>query len=75
MRGHCRSFLPSAARKQVLELMSALLALHPELREAFHGIWVHADKERASVFSLELPMDQIDPVTPPVAISQNPVSR
>ena len=67
--------VPSAARKQVLELMSALLALHPELREAFHGIWVHADKERASVFSLELPMDQIDSVTPPVAISQNPVSR
>jgi hypothetical protein len=55
--------VPSAARTQVLELMRALLALHPELHEAFHGIWVHADDGPTSVFSLELPMDQIVPGT------------
>jgi len=50
---------PPAAREQVTKVMSALLALHPELREAFHGIWVYADQGPASAFSLELPMDQI----------------
>jgi hypothetical protein len=39
--------------------MTALLSLHPELRDAFHGIWVHADQGSVSLFSLELPMDQI----------------
>ena len=55
---------PPAARKQVVELMSALLAKHPELHEAFHGIWVHADEGAASLFSLELPMDQVVSGTP-----------
>jgi hypothetical protein len=54
---------PPVARKQVTELMTALLELHPELKEAFHGIWVYADQGSASVFSLELPMDQIAPMT------------
>jgi hypothetical protein len=52
---------PPAARQQVTELMTVLLALHPELQEAFHGIWVYADEGSASIFSLELPMDQIVP--------------
>ncbi|HUY81458.1 MAG TPA: hypothetical protein VMU92_07025 [Acidobacteriaceae bacterium] len=52
---------PYAARRQVTDVMTALLALHPELREAFHGIWVQADGESASLFALELPMDQIVP--------------
>jgi hypothetical protein len=43
----------------VTEVMTALLALHPELHDAFHGIWVQADQDSASIFSLELPMDQI----------------
>jgi len=50
---------PPAARKQVTEVMTALLALHPELHDAFHGIWVQADQGSDSLFSLELPMDQI----------------
>ncbi len=50
---------PPSARRQVLEIMSALLAAHPELHQAFHGIWVHADQGNASLFALELPMDQI----------------
>jgi hypothetical protein len=50
---------PPMARKQVVGLMTALLATHPELKEAFHGIWVHADQGNANLFALELPMDQI----------------
>jgi VWFA-related protein len=50
---------PPTARAQVVELMTALLALHPELHTAFHGFWVKADLGSVSVFALELPMDQI----------------
>jgi hypothetical protein len=50
---------PASARRQVTGVMSALLRLHPELRSAFHGIWVHADQGTSSLFALELPMDQI----------------
>lgn len=50
---------PVSARKQVVGVMSTLLRLHPELRSAFHGIWVHANQGTASLFALELPMDQI----------------
>jgi hypothetical protein len=52
---------PPTARKQVTALMTSLLTLHPELHDAFHGIWVLADGGSASLFSLELPMDQIGP--------------
>jgi len=50
---------PPSARKQVLDIMSALLEQHPELQQAFHGIWVHADKGANSLFALELPMSAI----------------
>ncbi|MGA2537351.1 MAG: hypothetical protein ABSF53_15145 [Terracidiphilus sp.] len=50
---------PPSARKQVTEVMLALLGLHPELQQGFHGIWVHANQGSDSLFSLELPMDQI----------------
>jgi len=50
---------PPTARKQVTKVMTALLALHPELHDAFHGIWVQADQGTGSVFALDLPMDQI----------------
>lgn len=50
---------PVAARQQVTDVMLALIAQHPELREAFHGIWVHADQGNASLFALELPMSGI----------------
>ncbi len=51
----------ATARKQVTDVMTALLALHPELQEGFHGIWTLADNGSASLFSLELPMEQIVP--------------
>lgn len=51
---------PPAARKQVMDLMSALLTQHPELEQAFHGIWVHADQGSVSLFALDLPMTGID---------------
>lgn len=47
---------PVVARKQVTDLMTALLAMHPELQGAFHGMWLHADEGNASLFALELPM-------------------
>lgn len=50
---------PSSARRQVTAVMEGLLKMHPELQAAFHGIWVHADQGTASLFALELPMDQI----------------
>ena len=50
---------PMTARQQVTNLMAALLTQHPELGDAFHGIWVHADHENASVYALELPMVEI----------------
>jgi hypothetical protein len=60
---------PPSARKQVLDVMTSILALHPEVHDAFHGIWVHADQGDASVFSLELPMDQIAAIPPPATTS------
>ena len=45
-----------AARQQVTDVMKALLQTHPELRSAFHGIWVHADEGSNTLFALELPM-------------------
>jgi hypothetical protein len=48
---------PVIARKQVTDLMAALLAMHPELQRAFHGMWLHADQGNASLFALELPMN------------------
>jgi len=50
---------PPTARKQVVDIMNALLIQHPELHSAFHGMWVHADQGNVSLFALELPMDQI----------------
>ncbi|MGC2636255.1 MAG: hypothetical protein WA294_03685 [Acidobacteriaceae bacterium] len=52
---------PVAARAQVTAVMRALLAAHPELRSAFHGLWVYASTpDRQHPFALELPMGQIE---------------
>jgi hypothetical protein len=61
---------PPSARKQVIDVMSALLEQHPELHQAFHGMWVHADQGQVSLFALELPMDGIagSPATTPPSI-------
>lgn len=58
---------PASARQQVTVLMTELLRQNPELRQAFHGIWAHADQGQASLFSLELPMDQIATAQAPPA--------
>jgi hypothetical protein len=55
---------PVAARRQAVAIMQGLLTEHPELREAFHGLWVRADANNAMIYSLELPMNQITPATP-----------
>jgi hypothetical protein len=65
---------PPAARNQMLAVMTALLAQHPELRTAFHGMWVHADQGNATVFALELPMDGIAGA-PQSPASSKPISR
>jgi len=50
---------PMTARQQITDVMSALLQTHPELRSAFHGVWVHADQGNNTLFALELPMTGI----------------
>jgi hypothetical protein len=51
---------PVAARTHTIAVMRGLLALHPELRDAFHGLWVFADTAGGGQpFSLEQPMTEI----------------
>jgi uncharacterized protein (DUF2141 family) len=50
---------PVADRADCIALMKTLLAQHPELREAFHGLWVHAQRPNQAEFAVELPMGQI----------------
>jgi hypothetical protein len=53
----------AATRTKTVALMKALLALHPEWKDAFHGMWVFANAPNQQPFSLELPMSQIVPQT------------
>jgi hypothetical protein len=66
---------PVSARKQVTQVMSALMALHPELQQAFHGMWVHANQGTASLFALELPMDQIAAAPRPPSVNSSSPAR
>lgn len=67
---------PPDARQQVTAIMSALVELHPGLKQAFHGIWVHAQQGSASLFALELPMEAIASAAPPQAAeAQGPGSH
>jgi hypothetical protein len=50
---------PAAARTRSVALMKALLALHPDWKEAFHGLWVFANAPNQQPFSLELSMPEI----------------
>lgn len=50
---------PVETRTQIVDLMKALLAKHPELRESFHGLWVYASSGTGAPFAIELPMNQI----------------
>lgn len=63
---------PVSARKQAIGLMAGVLASHPGIKEAFHGIWVYADSGNASVFALELPMNQIPGGAPTTASNTGP---
>lgn len=65
---------PTAARQQVIDVMTTLLEQNPGLREAFHGMWVRAFEGDASLFALELPMEQIPAGTQPPP-SANPVAQ
>ena len=65
---------PVTARKQVTDVMSALLTLHPELQSAFHGMWVLADQGPSSLYSLELPISEIPPVAQPPVLAQLAIS-
>ena len=50
---------PVATRSRNVDVMKALLSQHPELREAFHGLWVYANAENQQPYAIELPMSQI----------------
>lgn len=50
---------PVAARTRNVQLMKAMLAQHPELREGFHGLWAFANTPNERPFANELPMAQI----------------
>jgi hypothetical protein len=50
---------PVASRTRNVELMKAMLAQHPELREGFHGLWAFANAPNERPFANELPMGQI----------------
>lgn len=50
---------PTATRQQIVQLMQGLLAAHPELRQAFQGMWVYAEAPGQDPFGIEMPMRQI----------------
>lgn len=50
---------PVATHAQIVELMKAMLARYPELRQAFHGLWVYAHASNQNPYAIELPMNQI----------------
>jgi hypothetical protein len=51
---------PVAGRAHTIAVMRGLLALHPELREGFHGLWVFADAgPGGQAFALEQPISEI----------------
>lgn len=50
---------PVATREQILELMKAMLDRYPQLRGAFHGLWVYAYSGSGQPFAIEQPMSQI----------------
>jgi hypothetical protein len=50
---------PVASRAKAVALMKQLLALHPEWKDAFHGLWAFAHAPSGQPFSIELPMQEI----------------
>ena len=50
---------PTAARAEAVAVMSALLKLHPGIREHFHGLWAYAEKDGRQNYAIELAMHDI----------------
>lgn len=50
---------PVATREQIIELMKAMLNRYPQLRAAFHGLWVYAYSGSGQPFAIEQAMNQI----------------
>jgi hypothetical protein len=49
----------AAANKRNADAMSALLAAYPELRKAFHGVWIVAEAPGQNPFATEQAMSEI----------------
>ena len=49
----------AAARKGNNDAASALLAAYPEMRKAFHGIWVYSEAPGTNPFATEQPMAEV----------------
>jgi hypothetical protein len=49
----------AAARKRNLDAMSALLTAYPEMRKAFHGVWMFANAPGQNPFAIEQAMEEI----------------
>jgi len=49
----------AAARQRNVAAITALVANHPELRKAFHGVWVFADAPNQNPYATELAMNEI----------------
>ena len=51
---------PEAARKHNANAMSALVAAYPELRKAFHGVWIFAEMPGQNPYPSEQAMSDIN---------------
>jgi hypothetical protein len=49
----------AAARKRNNDAASALLAAYPEMRKAFHGVWIYSEAPNQNPFATEQPMAEI----------------
>ena len=52
---------PAAARARNLQAAAALIGAYPELRQAFHGVWIFAEAAGGTSFASEEPMERITP--------------
>jgi hypothetical protein len=50
---------PAAAKKRNADAASALLAAYPELRKAFHGVWIFAEATGQNPYATEQTMEEI----------------
>ena len=49
----------AVARKRNADAMAALVMAHPELRKAFHGVWIFTDAPGQSPYATESAMNEI----------------